>query len=87
MKDTWQRNIAVSDFMPAGTNTGSGRVVWHDMTRYNLGRLCIETSERYPDLETWCQAVTGAGKDIKGHRYTDRAGKAGLIGYLWIYYK
>ncbi len=64
---------------------GEGRVVFHDVTRYGLHRLCIETSRKYPDLEIWSELLKD--KDLRGYRYTERITCDVFLGYLWFYFK
>lgn len=64
---------------------GEGRIVFHDVTRYELHRLCVETIEKYPDVETWMELL----KDwnVQEVRYTEKIVAGALFGYLWFYFK
>lgn len=75
------------DFLPSGTRTASGDVVHHDITRYGLGRLCVEMPDRYPDISTWYEAVRNKQVKVLLYGYADRLTRAGMVGRLWIYYK
>ncbi len=64
---------------------GQGRIVYHDRTRSGLHRCCIETVDRYPDLETWCELLND--KPLQRHRYTEKLVAGVCICYLWFYWK
>jgi len=81
-----KRDTTRVEFFPAGTNTPQGEVVWHDLTEYDLGRIAIELPGKYPELETWLAALKKRGITVKLYRYTERAGRSGTSGLLWIYY-
>jgi hypothetical protein len=80
---TGKRNV---DFLEAGTSTAVGIVTFHDRTIYELGRICIQSGGKYPDLETWVQHLTSRGKVVKTYYYAEQVGRQGLSGYLWLYY-
>ena len=63
---------------------GEGSIVFHDVTRCGLHRLCISVAHKYPDLELWCELLKD--KDLLRHRYTE-TNKQVFIGYLWFYWK
>ncbi len=65
--------------------TGEGRVVFHDITRCDLHRVCIETTGKYPDLEVWSEVLKAY--DLRGYRYTERETCGAFFGYLWFYFK
>ncbi len=75
------------EFLLPGTRTASGDVVQHDITRFGLGRLCIEQSERYPDVITWHEVVRAKRVHVLLYSYGERLTRAGMVGRLWIYYK
>lgn len=66
---------------------GEGRVVFHDVTRFGLHRMCVETREQYPDVETWLTLLEEREYEIKLIRYTERVKDTGFFGYLWFYWK
>jgi hypothetical protein len=74
------------DFWQTGTQTPQGEIVFHDLTEYGLGRLCVELPGRWPDLETWLDVLHKRGLAVKLYRYTERIGRSGLNGLLWFYY-
>jgi hypothetical protein len=76
----------VTEFLRVGTMTQQGNVVFHDRTGYELGRLCIETAERYPEVSTWLEVLTRRGLVVLLYHYAERATRAGMLGYLWLYY-
>lgn len=64
-----------------------GTVVFHDVTRYGLRRMCVASYSKYPSLETWLDLLP---KDAQPqlYRYTEKVtAESVFIGYLWIYYK
>jgi hypothetical protein len=63
---------------------GEGSIVFHDVTAYDLHRLCVSVAYKYPDLETWCELLKD--KQLKAHRYTEKMAQV-FIGYLWLYWK
>jgi hypothetical protein len=65
--------------------TGEGRVVFHDVTRYDLHRMCVATPQRYPDVETWLETLKG--RNVMATRYTEKTTGTVFIGYLWFYWK
>lgn len=65
--------------------TGEGRVVFHDVTRYDLHRMCVATKDMYPDVETWLALLKG--KEVKATRYTEKIVSGVFLGYLWFYWK
>lgn len=75
--------------LAAGTViTGEGKIVRHDVTVYDLHRLCVELKDRYPDLETW-SAMVSHGREMRlwRHRYTEKIVANVFTGYLWFYWK
>ena len=64
--------------------TGEGKVVFRDVTRYGLHRMCVETVGKYPDVETWMELLKD--RDVKAIRYTEKM-TAVFVGYLWFYWK
>lgn len=75
------------DFLPSGTKTGSGLVAMHDVSPRGLGRLRIETPERYPDVESWHAVLTKRGLEVLLYRFGERVTLAGFTGQLWLYYR
>lgn len=68
------------------TITGEGRVVFHDISRCGLHRMCVETEGKYPDWEVWAELLKTY--DIRGMRYTEKETiLVAFLGYLWIYFK
>lgn len=66
--------------------TGEGKVVFHDVTRYGLHRLCVETAGKYPDVEVWLEMLKAYR--VKSIRYTEKITVGNLFfGYLWFYFK
>jgi len=65
--------------------TSEGKVIFHDVTRYELHRMCVATRDMYPDVETWLELLKG--KDVKATRYTEKIVSGVFIGYLWFYWK
>ena len=66
--------------------TGEGRVVFHDVSRCDLHRMCVETIGKYPDVEIWMELLKD--RDVRGVRYTERVNSVGVfLGYLWFYFK
>ncbi len=76
-----------SEIKPAvGTSiTGEGKVVYHDISRCDLHRMCVETAGKYPDVEIWMDMLKD--KDVRGCRYTERETCGAFLGYLWFYWK
>ncbi|MCU9611840.1 hypothetical protein OEK97_28450, partial [Escherichia coli] len=66
---------------------GVSWVAGHDVTRYELGRLCIEEQDRYPDVTIWTAVLVKRGLLVILYQYGERLTKAGLIGQLWLYYR
>lgn len=64
--------------------TGEGTVVFRDVTRFGLHRMCVECAMKYPDVEAWCEMV---GAPVKLMRYTERMRGPVLFGYLWLFWK
>jgi hypothetical protein len=84
--------MPVSKRLPAGLSTPQGRVVFRDeafdsVRRLHTGlqRACIATGDRYPDLETWLGPLKGARALL--YRYNEKSTAAGMVGYLWLYWK
>jgi len=68
------------------TITGEGKVVFHDVTRYGLHRLCVEVTGKYPDVEVWLEMLKDM--NVRLIRYTEKITVGDLfIGYLWFYFK
>lgn len=65
---------------------GYGAVVFRDLTRYGLHRMCIAQYQQYPDLETWLELLDENAKPL-GHRYTEKIVNHVFVGYLWLYWK
>ncbi len=64
---------------------GEGKVVFHDVSRCDLHRMCVETAGKYPDVEIWTEVLKD--KDIRGVRYTEKETCGAFLGYLWFYFK
>lgn len=64
---------------------GHGAVVFHDVTRYGLHRMCVGQYGQYPELEPWLEMV----RDVRVlmHRYVEKVEAGVFIGYLWLYWK
>lgn len=79
----------VTDLKPrSGTAiTGEGRVVFRDVTGYELQRMCVEVRDKYPDVETWLALLADREYKIIRIRYTERMKETGFFGYLWFYWK
>ena len=76
------------DFLPAGTRTGKGWIAKHDITRYGLGRLCIEQQDSMPDIATWMDVVLQRGIHvILCDMKTRETSTGNAVGQLWLYYK
>jgi hypothetical protein len=75
------------DFLQAGTRMGQSWVARHDVTRYNLGRLCIEGQDHYPDIEIWTAMLVKRGLVPILYSHHERQNKTGMIGQLWLYYR
>jgi heat shock protein HspQ len=82
-----KRVTEITGFMPAGTKTGMGQVVKHDLTHYGLGRLVIETEELYPDLETWLSVMAQNKRTVLLYHYSERVVGRSFSGFLWLFYK
>lgn len=67
------------------TIKGEGRIAFHDVTWSGLHRLCVETMDKYPDVEMWMELLKD--KDVQSTRYTERIVAGAFIGYLWFYFK
>lgn len=66
--------------------TGEGKVVFHDVTRYALHRLCVAVQGKYPDVEVWLEMLSEV--NVKSIRYTEKITVGHVfIGYLWFYFK
>ena len=81
-----QPRRTIVDLYPVGTRTGDGIVVKHDRSAFALCRLCVETADKYPDLNAWVKALNIAGKNVILHSFTQRIGKS-FSGQLWLYYR
>jgi hypothetical protein len=64
---------------------GHGAVIFHDVTRYGLHRMCVAQFNQYPDLEPWLAMIEKAR--VLAHRYVEKETAGVFIGYLWIYFK
>jgi hypothetical protein len=63
-----------------------GKVVFHDVSRCDLHRMCVAVAGKYPDVETWMELLKE--KRVIATRYTEKITSTGLfIGYLWFYWK
>ena len=62
-------------------------MVFHDETRYGLRRLCIESRDKFPDLEMWL-GMLPKDADAKIYRYVVKITREGVTSqFLWIYWK
>jgi len=75
------------DFLQAGTRVGQSWIAEHTLSRYSLGRICIEEQDRYPDIEIWQSVLLKRGLTVELYRYGERVAKAGTIGRLCFYYR
>lgn len=64
---------------------GEGTVVFRDVTRFGLHRMCVECVMKYPDVEAWCEMVLP--REVRLTRYTERVRGSVLFGYLWLFWK
>ena len=62
-----------------------GRVVHHDVTRYDLHRMCVAVGEKYPDVGIWMELLKD--KDVICTRYTEKMVAGAFVGGLWFYWK
>jgi hypothetical protein len=78
------------DLQPSAKTTirGEGGVVFRDVTRYGLHRMCVAAYRKYPDLEVWA-GMLPRGADIEGAacRYAEKIVSDVFVGYLWLYWK
>ena len=65
--------------------TGEGRVVFHDVTAYDLHRMCVATEGRYPDVEVWMELLKD--RHVMFIRYAEKITAGVFIGGLWFYWK
>lgn len=63
---------------------GEGKVVHHDVTKYDLHRMCVAVTNKYPDIEIWLEMLKD--KQVREVRYTEKLTSV-FIGYLWFYWK
>lgn len=68
--------------------TNEGVVIFKDVTRHGLHRLCIEDVNHYPDLELWSEFVSTKHPVQKWlHDYRERMVANILVCHLWIFWK
>jgi hypothetical protein len=65
--------------------TGEGAVVFRDVTRHGLHRMCVAVRGKYPDVEIWMELLKDV--DVLKTRYTEKMTVGQLVGYLWFYWK
>jgi len=72
--------------LPLGLKiAGHGQVVFRDVTRYGLHRLCVMQAGQYPDETVWVTLVRCC--EVLAVRYTERIMAGVFTGFLWIYWK
>src|SRR5262245_36457792 len=71
-----------------GVGTGikdEGKVVFHDVSRCDLHRMCVAVTGKYPDVELWMEMLKD--KNVIATRYTEKMVAGAFIGGLWFYWK
>lgn len=79
--------------LPLGMNTPQGRVIAREEARSRvtgqktgLQKACVAIGDRYPDLETWLEALRPA--QVLLYFYTEKmVAHTGFVGYLWLFWK